>query len=74
VGVDEGLVPGASCVILDLNNVGQGSGTIVLSKVLEGGRVLVVFALEFLLGGSNSSIKADSRLGVSDFGLSGCKL
>lgn len=54
VGINESLNPSASVVVLDLNDVGEGGGTIGEGEKLEGGWVVVVLSVDELLSLGNS--------------------
>lgn len=62
VGIDERLEPRASRVVADLHNVRQGDVAVILDEVLEGGRVLVVVAVEGVLSVSNRVLEGKRRV------------
>lgn len=53
VGIDKGLVPLLSLIVLDLDDVGEDDVVRVLGKVLEGSRPVVILAANGSLGLSN---------------------
>ena len=61
MGVDEGLVPGVLSLVLDLNDVSQGSGAIGASEVLDRRRVAIVLAIELSLDLRDDGLDADGR-------------
>lgn len=59
VGVDESLDPSTSLVILDLNDMRQHNGVVILDQEFEGGRMVIELAIESLLSSGNSLLEGD---------------
>ena len=66
--VDEGFKPGAVLTILDLQNVGEHGGVVLLNDVLDGRRMSVVFSSEGVLRDRHGLLERQRWLGRSDGG------
>lgn len=62
VSINEGLNPSTGLVVLNLHNVSQSHGAVLLGNKLEGRGPFVVLATEGTLGFSNGFFEGERRL------------